>query len=144
MSMDVEAFDKIAREVFAPAYPLIARQIRERTGINEGVCVDVGCGGGYLGLALAQITRLQVWLLDILPGMLKICQENIRVCNLASQVRAIQGDVHSLPFPDSSINLVGKPGVHVFLGGPGPGIQGNPPGSDPRRDGLLYRGRVRQ
>jgi len=80
MSMDVEAFDKIAREVFAPAYPLIARQIQERTGINEGVCVDVGCGGGYLGLALAQITRLQVWLLDILPGMLKICQENIRVC----------------------------------------------------------------
>ena len=114
MSMDAESFDRIAREVFAPAYPLIARQIRERTGINEGVCVDVGCGGGYLGLALAQITRLQVYLLDISPEMVKISQENLKAWNLASRVKAIQGDVHALPFPDSSINLVVSRGSMFF------------------------------
>ncbi len=50
--MDVPEFDRIAREVFPPVSLLIAEQIKEITGITEGVCLDIGAGGGYLGIAL--------------------------------------------------------------------------------------------
>lgn len=49
MKMDPHEFDRIARGVFAPVYPVIAAQILDRTGIRKGVCLDIGCGGGYLG-----------------------------------------------------------------------------------------------
>ncbi len=74
MEINVVEFDKIAREVFAPIYPVIAEQIIARTGINKGCCLDIGCGGGYLGLALAQITELEMVLFDELAEMLDLAQ----------------------------------------------------------------------
>jgi hypothetical protein len=49
MEIDAQKFDRIARGVFAPVYPVIAGQIIARTGVTRGVCLDIGCGGGYLG-----------------------------------------------------------------------------------------------
>ncbi len=56
MKVNVTQFDQIAREIFAPIYPVIAEQIVRKTGITAGQCLDVGCGG-YLGMALAKITE---------------------------------------------------------------------------------------
>jgi hypothetical protein len=50
IKFDALKFDRIARDVFAPVYPAIAEQIIVRTGVVRGVCLDIGCGGGYLGL----------------------------------------------------------------------------------------------
>ena len=35
MSSKAEEFDRLAREVFAPCYPVIARQIMAKTGISQ-------------------------------------------------------------------------------------------------------------
>ena len=87
--MDVREFDGIAREIFAPAYMAIAKRIIEKTGITEGVCLDVGAGGGYLGIAIACITSLDVFLLDNSRGMLDIALRNIIEGDLGKRVRIL-------------------------------------------------------
>ena len=114
MEIDAKGFDRIAREVFAPAYSLIASQIKEKTGIHRGYCLDVGCGGGYLGLALARITDLYVYLLDKSQEMLEIAQENIIDQGLRGRAEAVPGDVHQLPFPEASVDLVISRGSIFF------------------------------
>ena len=46
-------FDEIAERIFAPIYPVLAAQIMAETGIKRGNCLDIGCGGGLLGLHVA-------------------------------------------------------------------------------------------
>ena len=113
MNDDVQ-YDQVAREVFAPVYPVIAEQIKVRTGITRGVCLDVGTGGGYLGLALARITDLMFFLMDKSPDMLKIAYANVVGSGLHNRVRTMQGDVHEIPHNDQSIDLVISRGSLFF------------------------------
>lgn len=106
MAINAYEFDEIARNVFAPAYPLLAEQIISSTGVSKGTCLDVGSGGGYLGLALASMTDLQVWLLDECEDNRSIAEANIGQRDLAGRVKALTGDVHAIPFQDGSVDLV--------------------------------------
>lgn len=114
MEINAAEFDKVARGAFAPIYPVIAGQIKEKTGICKGICVDIGCGGGYLGLALANITDLNVCLFDLLPEMQAIAESNIDARDLADRVTAVLGDVHQLPFADRSVDLLISRGSIFF------------------------------
>jgi len=77
MNIDAHQFDTIARTVFAPVYPIIADQIISHTGITRGSCLDVGCGSGYLGAAIACKTELSMLFLDQSSEMLKLCARTI-------------------------------------------------------------------
>lgn len=112
--MDALAYDRIAREVFAPVYPVIAQQIMRRTGITEGVCLDIGTGGGYLGIALAGLTNLEFHLMDKSPEMLEIAYTNVVDSGLRKRVRTTQGDVHHIPRDDGSVDLVISRGSLFF------------------------------
>lgn len=112
--MDVPEFDRIAREVFPPVYIAIAEQIKEITGITEGVCLDIGAGGGYLGIALAPITDLVVILLDNSREMLDIALRNIITGGLEARVRILSGDVHKISLNDASIDLAVTRGSVLF------------------------------
>lgn len=106
MGFNAYEFDEIARNVFAPAYPLLASQIIQRTGVSSGVCLDLGSGGGYLGLALAAMSSLHVCLLDASPDMQRIAEANITGRGLSGRVRALTGDVHRIPLGSDSFDLV--------------------------------------
>lgn len=114
--MDINAveYDKIAKEIFAPVYPVIADQIKEYTGIKDGICLDVGTGTGYLGINMAKITNLQVYLLDNLRDMLEIANNNIILEKLENKVKTLFGDVHNIPLKSQSINLVISRGSLFF------------------------------
>jgi ubiquinone/menaquinone biosynthesis C-methylase UbiE len=101
-----EEFDAIARDVFAPIYPVLAAQIVERNGIRSGACLDLGSGGGLLGLAVADLTELEVTLYDVSEDAIELARERIRTGNREKRVRAVAGDVHAMPFPDESFNLI--------------------------------------
>ncbi|HBA54760.1 class I SAM-dependent methyltransferase [Syntrophorhabdus aromaticivorans] len=113
-SRSIEEFDRIAREVFAPVYPSIAGQIVAGTGITKGRCLDIGTGGGYLGIALAKITDLDILLLDKSREMLDIASRNVMGAGLETRLRVVSGDVHDIPLEDESINLVVSRGS-VFM-----------------------------
>ena len=112
--MDVLAYDRIAREIFAPVYPVIAQQIRTQTGITQGVCLDIGTGGGYLGIALAAITDLDFYLMDKSDEVLEIAWMNVAVSGLQNRVRTLCGDVHHIPRDNGSVDLVISRGSLFF------------------------------
>lgn len=111
---DPVEYEPIAREVFAPIYPVIAGEIIKETGISEGKCIDMGTGPGYLGLAVAGITSLEVWLLDISDDMIAYAEKNIKDRQLEARVHAVCADVHQLPWADDSIDLVVSRGSVFF------------------------------
>ena len=114
MEINAVEFDQVAREIFAPVYPVLAEQIIERSGISKGCCLDLGCGGGYLGLALASISELETILFDESQDMLKLAQEYIDQSGLESRVKTLLGDVHEIPLADESINLAVSRGSMFF------------------------------
>ncbi len=114
MEIDVKKFDHIARSVFFPVYPLIADQIITRTGITWGICLDIGCGGGYLGAALARITNLFVHFLDQSAEMLTIANGTIADSDLQERADTLQGDVMDIPLPNGVVNLAVSRGSIFF------------------------------
>jgi len=119
MGFNAYEFDEIARTVFAPAYPLLASQILDRTAVSSGACLDLGSGGGYLGLALAAMSNLHVCLLDASPDMQRIAEANITGRGLTSRVRALTGDVHGIPLGDDTFDLVASRSSLFFWDEPG-------------------------
>ncbi|OPX95286.1 MAG: Dimethylglycine N-methyltransferase [Syntrophorhabdus sp. PtaU1.Bin002] len=104
--MNVSGYDETARGINAPMYAYYAQKIKEKTGITKGVCIDVGSGGGYLGLALAKITDLDFIFLDISADMLEKAKLHIVEDGLQKRAKTLLADVHSIPLADGSANLV--------------------------------------
>ncbi|MCB2192720.1 MAG: class I SAM-dependent methyltransferase [Deltaproteobacteria bacterium] len=114
MKINAKEFDHRARTVFGPVYPLIADQILAYTGINQGTCLDLGCGGGYLGLALARKSDLYVHFLDQSSDMLEIVNSNLAEAGLAQSGTSILANVEEIPLPDASVNLAVSRGSVFF------------------------------
>jgi SAM-dependent methyltransferase len=104
--MNASRYDEAARGINAPMYAYYAEQIKKRTGITKGTCLDVGSGGGYMGLALAKITDLDFIFLDISANALEKAKLHIVEDGLQKRAKTLLADVHSIPLPDGSINLV--------------------------------------
>ena len=114
MEMNVMEFDRVAREIFAPVYPVLAEQIKKETGITRGVCLDAGAGGGYLAIALAGITSLDIILLDQLEEVLAIADQNIAKAGLKKRLRTMHADIHEIPLDDCSVDVVVSRGSVFF------------------------------
>lgn len=46
-----------AYQSLLPIYPLIAQQCVDDYNLNEGICLDIGTGNGYIGTEIAKITN---------------------------------------------------------------------------------------
>ncbi|HAG12011.1 MAG TPA: SAM-dependent methyltransferase [Desulfotomaculum sp.] len=115
MNIDAKGFNKIAKDILAPVYPVIAENIFKETGINRGICLDLGAGPGNLGLELAKLaSRLEIILYDQSEGMLKIAETNCSDMLLADRVKTKQGYVEELPFDDNTIDLIVSRGSVFF------------------------------
>lgn len=116
---NASSYDEMARGVNSPVYEYYARRIKMKTGITRGVCLDAGSGGGYLGLALARITDLDFIFLDISQNALDKAEEHIIEDGLQKRAKTLLADVHSIPLPDGSVNLVISRGSIHFWKDPG-------------------------
>ncbi|MBL0713248.1 MAG: class I SAM-dependent methyltransferase [Desulfosarcina sp.] len=114
MPIDAEKFDRIARTVLRPVYPVIADQIIKRTGITRGAGLDIGCGNGYLGMALMALTDLSVSFLDPSRAMLDIAQGHTSAQGFSPRTTIVQGDVNDIPLPDNAFQLAVSRGSIFF------------------------------
>ncbi|MBM9615530.1 class I SAM-dependent methyltransferase [Desulfobulbus rhabdoformis] len=103
---NIPLYNEVALGVHAPIYSYYARRIVEETSITTGHCLDIGCGGGYLGLALAQITALDFVFCDQSGEMLACAQENIAHFHCATRAKIVHGSVQQIPLEDQSMDLV--------------------------------------
>ncbi|NLA76055.1 MAG: class I SAM-dependent methyltransferase, partial [Deltaproteobacteria bacterium] len=117
MDINAKEFSSIAHNIFKPVYPIIAGQIIARTGITSGTCLDIGCGSGYLGAAIAKATQLYVHFLDQSPDMIEIAKQTIQENNIQERSVTITGGVSSIALPDNSINLAVSRGSVFFWEG---------------------------
>lgn len=112
MKKSAEGFARIAREVFAPVYPVIAEQVLAWSGIRDGLCLDLGSGPGLLSVALAEKSDLTVIALDADPAMARIAQET--AAGRTDRIAPVIGDVHSMPVRDDTASLIVSRGSLFF------------------------------
>ncbi len=113
--MDSKAdFNKTVKEIFFPVFPLLADDILQKSGIKEGICLDIGTGNGYMGLALAEKSTLNVRLIDVDSEILKFAGENIKARQLSDRVATLQANVEALPLPDNYAKLIVSRGSVFF------------------------------
>lgn len=107
-------FPYIAENIFAPIYPVIAANIVKQSGIEKGICLDLGCGIASLGIAVAEITDMQVYGIDISTKMCRLSRNKaFRHC-LSGKVAPVQSDVHLLPFRNNCADLIVSRGSVFF------------------------------
>lgn len=107
-------FNNLAKTVFAPVNPVIARQMVDRCKIKRGTCIDIGSGPALLTIALAEITDLSIYALDISDDMYEIAKENIEAAGLSGRITPIVGGVHDMPFDDNAVDLIMSRGSVFF------------------------------
>jgi ubiquinone/menaquinone biosynthesis C-methylase UbiE len=115
------SMNDIAKTVFAPIYPVIARNAVAETGIRGGLCLDLGSGPGMLAIAMARaVPELEISAFDFNEDSRLIAMENIADAGLESRIKTACGDVHAMPYEDGSVSLVVSRGSMFFwddLGG---------------------------
>ena len=112
MKKSAEGFARVAREVFAPIYPVIAEQALAWSGIRDGIALDIGSGPGLLSVALAQRSDLVVVALDADPAMSRIARTT--AAGSAGRVIPVTGDVHCMPVRDNTVSLIVSRGSIYF------------------------------
>lgn len=80
-----EGYDCVARDVFMPLFPVIARKALDVYGHTEGVCLDIGSGGGLFGYNVALQSKMNIYFLDIQPQAIDICMRRGREWGLSSR-----------------------------------------------------------
>ncbi|MEQ8176446.1 MAG: class I SAM-dependent methyltransferase [Syntrophomonadaceae bacterium] len=111
-----EEFDKIAREIFFQIYEVIAKDALKVAGKTSGACLDVGCGGGHLGLNVALASQMHVTLLDLEEDALKLASQRIKDWGLEDRASLMVGDVRHINWPDNHFDLIVSRGSIGFWG----------------------------
>jgi ubiquinone/menaquinone biosynthesis C-methylase UbiE len=106
-------FDRIADEIFAPIYPVIAERLLELAGVYSGRCIDIGCGGGHLGFAAAKHFEGELLLLDSNSYALELAEKRIDEAD-RRRIKTICGDVHAMPLAPDSVDLILSRGAMWF------------------------------
>ncbi|ODA39254.1 methyltransferase, UbiE/COQ5 family [Desulfosporosinus sp. BG] len=111
-----EDFDKIANEIFFPIYEVIAQEALGVLGRKNGVCLDVGCGGGHLGLSVAKASDMRITLMDVKEDAIIIAKNRIKEWELEGRTSTIVSDVREINLPDNSFDLITSRGSIGFWG----------------------------
>ena len=112
MTKSAEGFARIAREVFAPVYPVIAEQVLAWSGIQSGLALDLGSGPGFFAAALVEKSELSVIALDTDPAMARIAQKT--AAGYRDRMIPVIGDVHCMPIRDGAVSLIASRGSIYF------------------------------
>lgn len=100
---------------FMPVYRYVARQIVQDYAAGRKSCLDLGCGEGQMTVEIAGLSDLEVTGLDIEPEVLELARRYADECGVdESRVHWVCADVHALPYPDGSFDLVVSRGSMPF------------------------------
>ena len=107
-------FDDIAENIFLPIYEVIATDLLEETGVVSGQMLDIGCGGGHLGLAVMAQSKLRCTFMDINRTAVSCAEERAAKRGLESRAEFICASVEQMPFTDGHFQLIVSRGSMPF------------------------------
>jgi len=111
-----EAYQWVVENRTKHTYPMSAMRIlAECGGIRDGICLDLGCGSGYLDVELAKRSNFKIIGLDIDPDMQPLFEKKIREEGLQERISFVLGDAQKLPFPDDYADVIVSRGTLIFI-----------------------------
>ena len=76
-------------------------------GFSAGKIIDVGCGFGGLNIILAhRFVDSEIVGIDLSDPLLQLANQSAQAANLGDRVRFEKADVHQIPYPDDSFDVV--------------------------------------
>lgn len=89
------------------AAAIAADDILASTGINEGYCLDLGCGDGSLSFEIARRTNLRIIAVDNDPAEVQTARKKLDAAGFyGDRVTVHLGDPSATPYPDYFANLI--------------------------------------
>ena len=82
---------------------ILERNDKNITDVQKKRIIDIGCGGGIYTKELALMGAENVVGLDFSKEILQAAKEN---CSGFSNISFIQGDAHSVPYPNDTFDIV--------------------------------------
>jgi len=101
----------------------VAEDILQYCRPEHGLWVDLGCGSGGLGFALARASESTVVLIDPNADALGKAVQKARESGLKGRVIPIVGQAEGNPLPDASVDLVVSRGSIFFWSDPPKGLR---------------------
>jgi len=114
MKKDKSFYNAEIKSIFNRIYSLLARQIVDDYKITKGICLDIGSGAGQLGIEIAKLTSLKVYLFDINTKVIPSASNNIRLAGISDRVSILQANVQQMPFGDNIVELIVSRGSIFF------------------------------
>ena len=113
----VETDSGIEGEATVAIYDTMQRKLRDRgwietndiirSGITEGLTLEIGPGPGYLGLEWLKNTEgTKLKGLDISADMIAVAERNAKEYGLTSRVEYVRSNGNKMPFADSMFDAV--------------------------------------
>jgi release factor glutamine methyltransferase len=97
----------VCKEVFPPDVGTISRHIsRELARYRPNCALDVGCGSGFLALAMRRHGFGEVWAVDIDPRAVECTRMNLERNPHLKPLEVCQGDLFASIPPDKKFDLI--------------------------------------
>ncbi len=99
--------EKSSYHSLLPIYPLLAQQCVDDYRLENGICIDIGTGNGYMGTEIAKITHMSIFYVDIEPKGLEFARHTVEEANIDNEVSFVEADVcRQLPFKDNFADFI--------------------------------------
>jgi ubiquinone/menaquinone biosynthesis C-methylase UbiE len=113
----IETGEGIQGEFNVELYDRMMRSLRDRgwvetdqilkSGITEGLALEIGPGPGYLGLEWLKKTEgTKLTGLEISPKMISMAEKNAREYGFEGRVKYVEGDAQKMPFESNTFDGV--------------------------------------
>lgn len=130
---DIYSRDDVYAEIHRQRYVRVLNWV-EQLGLESGKqAVDIGCGAGFLSLALAK-QGFQVQALDAVEAMVEQTRQHVAEAKLDERISVGSGSITALPCADDAFALTLAIGVIPWIGR----------GKEPARQALQEMKRVTQ
>ncbi|NMC59061.1 MAG: class I SAM-dependent methyltransferase [Candidatus Methanofastidiosa archaeon] len=108
----IETDEGIQEEFTVEVYDRMLRGLRDKgwmetnqiikSGINNGLALEVGPGPGYLGLEwLKNTDKTKLMGIEISPAMIKMATKNSKEYGFEKRVKYVKGDAQKMPFENN-------------------------------------------
>jgi SAM-dependent methyltransferase len=96
----------IKRKQPSSSYRAIAQKIIRKTGVHDGICLEVNGGNCFFGIAMAQLTNMQIFLVENSEDVIEHIAFHLKQNDMPDNIRLIKGNPYQIPIADHQINLI--------------------------------------